>query len=65
MAKRHKFWTLLGILIFLLVNYPLLQTANRETSVGGFPVLILYLHGVWILAIAGLYALGRSLTMPD
>lgn len=65
MIKRHKFWALLGILTFLLVNYPLLQMANREISVGGFPVLILYLHGVWFLAIAGLYALGRSLTSPE
>lgn len=61
MTKRGKLWALLGILIFLLLNYPLLQIFNRETLLGGIPVLILYLHGVWILAIAGLYLLSRRL----
>ncbi|MFZ5450856.1 MAG: hypothetical protein ACOZF2_03125 [Thermodesulfobacteriota bacterium] len=65
MAKRHKFWALLGILIFLAVNYPLLQMANSETFYGGFPAVIFYLHVVWILAIVGLFALGRSLTLAD
>jgi len=62
MTKRGKFWALLGILIFLLLNYPLLQIFNRDTLLGGIPVLILYLLGVWILAIAGLYILSRRLT---
>jgi len=61
MTKREKFWALLGIFIFFLLNYPLLEIVNRDTMLGGIPVLILYLHGVWLLAIAGLYALGRRL----
>lgn len=61
MTKRGKLWALLGILIFLLLNYPLLQIFNRDTLLGGIPALILYLHGVWLLAIAGLYAFGRRL----
>jgi hypothetical protein len=61
MTKRGKLWALLGILIFLLLNYPLLQIFNRDTLLGGIPVLILYLHAVWLLAIAGLYAFGRRL----
>jgi hypothetical protein len=28
----------------------------------GIPVMVLFLHVVWLVAIAGLYALGRSLT---
>jgi hypothetical protein len=62
MTKRGKFWALLGILIFLLLNYPLLQIFNRDTLLGGIPLLILYLLGVWLLAIAGLYRLSRRLT---
>jgi len=61
MTKREKFWALLGIFIFFLLNYPLLEIVNRDTMLGGIPVLILYLHGVWLLAIAGLYALGCRL----
>ena len=61
MTKRGKLWALLGILIFLLLNYPLLQIFNRDTLLGGIPLLILYLLGVWLLAIAGLYAFGRRL----
>ena len=57
--KRDKVWALLGILIFLLLNYPLLEICNREALLGGIPVLVLYLHGVWLLAIAGLYAFSR------
>lgn len=55
MTKSDKVWALLGILVFLLLNYPLLQIFNRATLLGGIPVLVLYFHGVWILAIAGLY----------
>lgn len=61
MIKPGKLWALLGILIFLLLNYPLLQIFNRDYLLGGIPLLVLYLYGVWLLAIAGLYALGRRL----
>ena len=64
-AKRHKFWALLGILIFLLLNFPLLQIFNQGTLLAGIPVLVLYLHVVWILAIVGLYALGSRLTSRE
>jgi hypothetical protein len=58
MAKKNKLWALWGILVFLLLNYPLLQIFNREPLLGGIPLLVLYLFGVWLLAIVGLYALG-------
>jgi len=65
MAKRQKFWALLGILIFLLLNFPLLEIFNRETLLAGIPLLVLYLHGVWLLAIIGLYALCSRLTSRE
>ncbi len=65
MAKKRKFWALMGILIFLLLNYPWLQIFNRDALLAGIPVLVLYLHGVWILAIVGLSALGRRLTSRE
>jgi hypothetical protein len=61
MTKPGKLWGLWGILIFLLLNYPLLQIFNRDYLLGGIPLLVLYLLGVWLLAIFGLYALGRRL----
>lgn len=63
--KRGKFWALLGIIIFLLLNFPLLQILNRDILVAGIPALVLYLHVVWILAIVGLYALGSRLTSRE
>ena len=65
LEKRSKFWALLGILIFLLLNFPLLQIFNRDTLLVGIPMLVLYLHVVWILAIVGLYALGSRLTSRE
>jgi hypothetical protein len=44
-----------------LLTFPLLQIFNYDTLLAGIPVLVLYLHVVWILAIVGLYALGSRL----
>ncbi|MEW6386950.1 MAG: hypothetical protein AB1491_05475 [Thermodesulfobacteriota bacterium] len=63
--KRDKFWAFLGILIFLLLNYPLLQIFNRDVLLGGIPVLVLYLHGVWLTAIVVLYVFGSRLTSRE
>ncbi|AEB08636.1 hypothetical protein Desac_0757 [Desulfobacca acetoxidans DSM 11109] len=59
MAKRHTLWALLGILIFLFFNFPLLQIFNRDILWAGIPILLIYLYVVWVLAIVGLYTLGR------
>ena len=63
--KRGKLWALVGILVFLLLNYPLLQICNHDALLAGIPVLVLYLHGVWLVAIAGLYALANRLTFRE
>jgi hypothetical protein len=65
MTKKRKFWALMGILIFLLLNYPLLQICNHDALLAGIPVLVLYLHGVWLVAIVGLYALANRLTSRE
>ncbi len=64
-TKKQKFWALLGILIFLLVNYPLLHIFNLEVTLAGIPVLVLFLHGVWVAAIAGLYLLSSGLILRE
>jgi hypothetical protein len=60
--RKSKFWALMGILIFFLLNYPFLQIFNRDLLLAGIPVMVLYLHAVWLAAIVGLYALGSRLT---
>lgn len=64
-VKSRKSWAFGGIAVFLLLNYPLLQIFNLDTAWGGIPLLVLYLHGVWLGAIMALYALGRRLNSQD
>jgi hypothetical protein len=58
-TKKRNLLALLGIIIFLLLNPPLMQIFNREASLGGIPSLVLYIQVVWALAIAVLYAFSR------
>lgn len=58
-SVREKLW-LLFVGVALLLNFPVLAVANREASVGGVPVLYLYLFGVWVAAIAGVAVLARG-----
>ncbi len=41
----------------LLLSYPVIAAFNHSTPVGGIPLLVLYLFGVW----AGLIALAAIL----
>ena len=52
--KRQKL-ILLSILLLLLLSYPFITVANKMQLVGGFPVLYLYIFGVWIAAIIAMY----------
>jgi len=55
--RPEKLGGVLGILCFLLLTYPLLQISNHDTLVIGLPLLFLYIFGVWVLAIIGIYAM--------
>ncbi len=59
--KHKKLSGALGILAFLLLSYPLLQIFNNNVFIVGISLLFLYIFGVWILAIIGLFALSRRL----
>lgn len=65
LSKNEKFCGLLGLLCFLLLIYPLLQIFNQDTFITGVPLLFLYIFGVWVLAIIGLYAMSRRFASPD
>ncbi len=64
LLKQEKFNGVLGILCFLLLSYPLLSIFNCDTFLTGVPLLFLYILGVWVLAITGLYAVSRRFASP-
>ncbi len=55
----------MGIFVFLLLNYPLVQIFNLDYLLGGFPLLVFHLHAVWLLAIAWLYVLSRLISSRE
>jgi hypothetical protein len=64
LLKPEKLSGALGILCFLLLSYPLLQIFNSDTFITGVPILFLYIFGVWVLAIIGLYAMSSRFASP-
>jgi hypothetical protein len=62
--KQEKLSIVMGILCFLLLNYPLLHIFNRDTFFLGAPLLYGAIFVVWFLAIMGLYAMSRRLASP-
>lgn len=51
---------LLFALTALILNFPVLAIFNRGSTLGGIPVLYLYLFGVWIAVIASVLVLARE-----
>jgi hypothetical protein len=65
MTKKEKLMIFLGILAFVLFNYPLLKIFNRDLCLGEFPLLIFYVFGVWLLTIV-ILLIGKSwLSLKD
>lgn len=65
MTKKEKLMIFLGILAFVLFNYPLLKIFNRDLCLGEFPLLIFYVFGVWLLTIL-ILLIGKSwLSLKD
>jgi hypothetical protein len=44
----------------LLLNFPVLAIFNRGATLGGVPVLYLYLFGLWVAVIAAVFVLARK-----
>jgi hypothetical protein len=57
--KWDKLSVFFGILLFFFLSYPFLEISNRDFLVAGIPLMPLYLFGIWLVAIATLYLLGR------
>jgi hypothetical protein len=62
-GKKDKVAVSLGILLFLLFSYPIMEIFNHDILVAGIPLMPLYLFGVWLAAIVALYLLGRWLSL--
>lgn len=65
MTKSEKLLIFLGVLVFALLNYPLLEIFNTTLNLGGIPLLFLYVFGVWLLAILILRVGKNSLSPGD
>ncbi len=57
MAERLVVLFVLGV---LLLNFPLFAIFNRPATLGGVPILYLYLFGVWAAGIATVLVLTRK-----
>ena len=51
-SKKNKRLVALFLLGCVLLNFPILSLVNLETLVLGFPLLYVYIFGVWCLLIA-------------
>jgi hypothetical protein len=55
-GERLALLFLLGI---LLVNFPVLAIFHQPATLGGIPVLYLYLFGVWVAGIVAVFVLAH------
>ncbi len=61
MSRTEKLLTICGIVLFFLLNYPLLKIFNMETPVLGIPLATFYLFSVWMVALVCLVLFGHRL----
>ena len=59
LTKAEKLSILLGIFLFVFLNYPILHIFDQDALIAGIPLLTLYLFVIWALAILALFILGR------
>jgi hypothetical protein len=64
--KKSKRLVALFLLGFVLLNYPILSLLNVDFMVFGFPLLYVYIFGVWgLLILLSALAVGRSKEPAD
>jgi predicted permease len=56
-APKLVFLFVLGALV---LNFPVLAIFNRRATLGGIPVLYLYLFGIWVAGIVAVWVLARK-----
>ena len=61
-GARIRAWCIICFALgVLFTNYPILQIFNQPSSLGGIPLTVVYLLGIWLLGIAVLFILSRAL----
>ncbi len=62
MNKKRKTQGLvfLSLLLAILVNYPILRIFNKESMLGGFPLLYSYIFCAWLLFVILLWGFIRQ-----
>ena len=60
MSRRGEKLALLLVLGALLINFPLLAIFNRPATLGGVPILYVYLFAVWTAGILAVFLLTRK-----
>ncbi|MCL9809502.1 hypothetical protein NAT50_09050 [Flavobacterium sp. HXWNR70] len=52
MKKRHQQkLVVLSVLLFIGLNIPIVLLFSNMTSVFGFPLIYVYIFGIWILSV--------------
>ena len=59
MKKLPKYLLLVAITFAILMNFPVLGIFNKEISIGSFPLLYIYIFGVWIVTIVFLWVISE------
>jgi hypothetical protein len=58
-GRAGEHLALLFLLGILLVNFPVLAIFHQPMTLGGIPVLYLYLFGVWAAGIVAVFVLAH------
>jgi len=63
-SKSTRFkeaWVIFFILGVIMLNFPFIHIFNKNTTVLGFPLLILYFFGGWLISILVIYLFTRKI----
>ncbi len=63
--QTHKKLIILGCLLIGAMQYPLISFFSSDISIGGFPVLVLYLLVVWVVALIFILRYTRRISSSE
>ena len=58
-------WVIFFILGIIMLNYPFLHIFNKATTIFGFPILLIYFGGGWLISIIVIYLFTKSINGND
>ena len=60
-TRFKEAWVIFFILGVIMLNFPFIHIFNKNTTVLGFPLLILYFFGGWLISILVIYLFTRKI----